>query len=310
MKIYKPKFWDNKIGLYSIFLLPLSLIINFFIFIKKKITDVLIFNIPIICVGNIYIGGTGKTPTVILLHKLLSDLNKKPVIIRKKYSNHSDEYNLIKNYSKDLIINFERDQAIYEAINKGYKTIILDDGYQDYKINKDINILCFNQKQLIGNGLVIPAGPLRENLNSIKSADIIIINGKKDKIFEKKVYSKNKDILICYSKYQIANKKLFKNKKVIALAGIGNPKNFFDLLRENHFNIKKELSFPDHYEFKKSELTSIIKYAKKNKCRILMTEKDYFRIKKFKLKYIDYLKVNLEIKQKNKLLKRILKIYD
>ena len=85
MKIYKPKFWDNKIGLYSIFLLPLSLIINFFIFIKKKITDVLIFNIPIICVGNIYIGGTGKTPTVILLHKLLSDLNKKPVIIRKKY---------------------------------------------------------------------------------------------------------------------------------------------------------------------------------------------------------------------------------
>ena len=95
MIIAKPKFWDNKIGIYSIILLPLTLIILAYIFFKRKFTKEIKFNIPIICVGNIYIGGTGKTPTSILLAKELSNLGKKPVIIKKYYKNHQDEHELI-----------------------------------------------------------------------------------------------------------------------------------------------------------------------------------------------------------------------
>ena len=104
MEINKPKFWDNKIGLISIILLPISFIYTFLILLKKKITISKKINLKIICVGNIYIGGTGKTPTSILLFNELAKIGKKPAIIRKLYKNHSDEYKLIKNYTEKLIV--------------------------------------------------------------------------------------------------------------------------------------------------------------------------------------------------------------
>ena len=156
----KPKFWDDKIGIYSIILFPFTLITLIFIFLKKKFTKKIKFNIPIICVGNIYIGGTGKTPTSILLAKELSRLKKNPVIVRKYYKNHEDEHELIKSNFKNLILDNSRIAGINEAIKMNYDTVILDDGFQDYKIKNKINIICFNQHQLIGNGLVLPSGPL------------------------------------------------------------------------------------------------------------------------------------------------------
>ena len=95
MKLFKPKFWDKKIGLISVLLFPLSLITVLIVFIKKRFIKKNIFDIPIICVGNIYVGGTGKTPTSILLANEITKLDKKPVILRKFYSNHQDEYELI-----------------------------------------------------------------------------------------------------------------------------------------------------------------------------------------------------------------------
>ena len=80
--------------------------------------------------------------------------------------------------------------------------VILDDGFQDRKIKKNLNIICFNQKQLIGNGFILPSGPLREGLKSLNKANIILINGKKDKNFEDKVLSINKDLEIFYSNYR------------------------------------------------------------------------------------------------------------
>ena len=96
MKINKPKFWDKKIGLISILLIPLSIITQILIFIKKNFTNSRIFKIPIICIGNIYVGGTGKTPTAIFLTKELEQKGKKPVILRKYYNSHLDEHGLIK----------------------------------------------------------------------------------------------------------------------------------------------------------------------------------------------------------------------
>ena len=109
------------------------------------------------------------------------------MIIRKYYSNHHDEYELIKNHFKNFIFNKKRSSALVEAENSMYDVAILDDGFQDYKIKKDLNIICFNSNQLIGNGFVIPSGPLRESLGALKDAHLILINGKKIQNLKKKI---------------------------------------------------------------------------------------------------------------------------
>ena len=168
MIINKPKFWDKKIGLISIFLFPLSLIFIFLIFVKKKITKKRAFKIPIICVGNIYVGGTGKTPTSIFLAKEIEKFGKKVAILRKYYKEHIDEHELIKKNFQNLILNEDRLEGLSDVEKSNFDIVILDDGFQDYRIKKNLNIICFNSNQLIGNGLVMPSGPLRENLSALK----------------------------------------------------------------------------------------------------------------------------------------------
>ena len=160
MKINKPKFWDDKIGFISVLLLPFSLVFFLIVFLRKKFTKNLKFKIPVICVGNIYLGGTGKTPLSIFLATELLKFGKNPSIIRKYYKSHLDEFKLIKNNINNLIINESRTDALKEAEKNGSDVAILDDGLQDYKINKDLKIVCFNSNQLIGNGLILPSGPL------------------------------------------------------------------------------------------------------------------------------------------------------
>ena len=309
MQLNKPKFWDKKSFL-TYFLFPFSVLVMLFVYFKKKTTKSLKFNIPIICVGNIYVGGTGKTPTSIYLAKALSKIGRNPVILRKYYKNHIDEHEILQKNFDNVIINTDRTKGILEAINRKHDSVILDDGFQDYKIKKDLNIICFNQIQLLGNGFVLPAGPLRDNLNSLKKANLILINGKKDKKFEEKLSCINDSLKIFYSKYVPTNLDRFKNKKLLAIAGIGNPENFFKLLSENNLDLRESIVFPDHYKFKEEEISKIIKSAHQNNMHIITTEKDYYKIKKFNIKNIEYLKINLEIADKEKFLQKIKKIYD
>ncbi len=308
MKIFKPKFWEkNHLNLFAILLLPISIIIQILSLIKKKIIGSKNFDIPIICIGNIYLGGTGKTPLSIKIFEIISKLKKKPAIIRKFYKNYYDEINLIKKKISNLFVNSSRIKAIDQAIENKFDTIILDDGFQDYSVKKNLNILCFNEKQLIGNGHTIPSGPLRQNFNSIKDCQIIVINGKRNKDFENKIKNISNRINIFYSKYVAVNINSFKNKKLLAFAGIGNPVNFFNLLDESGLNVKKRISFPDHYLYSKKELEKLIDFAKKNSLEIITTEKDYFRLKNFNFKEIDYLSVKLEIFNENLLIQELKK---
>lgn len=309
IKINKPKFWDRKIGLISILFFPLTLIVIFFTSLKKKITKTQGFKIPIICVGNIYLGGTGKTPTSILLAKELSKLGKKPLILRKYYKNHNDEYSLIKNYFKNLIISKNRIEGLKEAEKSNFDIVILDDGLQDYKIKKNLSIVCFNNNQLIGNGMVLPSGPLRENLSILKNVEIVIINGSKNINFENKILNINKKLEIFYSFYKPINLDQFKNKKLLALAAIGNPENFFQLVEKNDLKIFKKKIFPDHYQFSKAEMQNILREAEMENYQVIMTEKDYYKINHYKLKKINYLRVSLEIYNKEKLFKKINSLY-
>ena len=310
MKLNKPKYWNKKYSFISILLVPFTLLVLLVIFIKKKITKEIKFTVPIICIGNIYIGGTGKTPTSILLAKDLLKFGKNPAILRKFYKSHIDEHNLIKKKFRNLILCQNRADGVRNAEQKNYDSVILDDGFQDYKIKKDLNILCFNQRQLVGNGLVFPSGPLRERLSSLKTAHIILINGNKDFEFEQKILNINKNLEIFYSTYKPMNLEKLKDKKLLAIAGIGNPDNFFQLMIENGLDIKERLIFPDHYEFTEVEIQNIKKEAKNKNYQIIMTEKDYFKIKDFNNDGIEYLKVSLEISGKERLVKKIVDLYD
>ena len=281
MKILKPNFWDQDYyTFFSLFLLPISFFYQILISLKKLITIKKKFSIPIICVGNIYIGGTGKTPLAIKIFEILKELNKNPVIIKKSYKNHKDEISLIKNYGK-ILTSKKRVDAINDAIEKKFNCAVLDDGYQDFEIKKNLNIICFNINQKIGNGYTIPSGPLRQNLRSLKECNLILINGKKDVEFEQKLLRYNSKLIFFYYNYYAKNLLDLKNKKLIAFAGIGNPKNFFNFLKLNQLNIVKEVSYPDHHQYTEKELDYLIELEKKYIAKLITTEKDYFRINSF-----------------------------
>jgi len=155
--------------------------------------------------------------------------------------------------------------------------------------------------------MTIPAGPLRESASSLTKCQIVIINGDKNLTFEKRIKKISNSISIYYSNYVPVNVKNFKNKNLLAFAGIGNPENFFNLLEKNNLNLTKKISFSDHYNYSLEELKKLINLSLKEDLQLITTEKDFFRIKHFQLPQIKYLKVNLEIFNKDKLQEEIIK---
>ncbi len=301
MNFKKPKFWDlKKISILSIILLPLSFLYQLINLVTKIFRSLKKFPIPVICVGNIYLGGTGKTPLAREIYNIVKSLNKKPAFIKKPYPYLKDEIKMLEKTGK-VFISKNRASSISKSISDNYDVAILDDGFQDFSIKPSFSILCFNSKQLIGNGFVIPSGPLRENFSSIKRADCIFINGNKNLEFEKKIKEENANLKIFYSKYKIKNPEYFRNKKVVAFAGIGNPQNFFDLLEENNINIKKTFSFPDHHNYSKNDFSNLIE-QKSNESDVLLltTEKDYFRLNDEIKENFNYIEVHLEIENRDK----------
>ena len=306
MNFKKPKFWDFPgLSIWSILLYPLSLLFLFASSILRILKVEKKFPIPIICIGNIYIGGTGKTPLAKEIFQITKSLGKNPAFIKKYYSYLDDEIDMLQKTGKTFFLNKRKD-SIEALIIKGFDLAILDDGFQDLSIYKNFNIVCFNQKQWIGNNFLIPAGPLRENLSALNRADCILINGKKDTKIENQIYSVNKSAKVFYSKYKALDVDRFKGKKICAFAGIGNPSNFFELLKENNLNLVKTFSYPDHHDYSYTEIENMVK--KYNDCILLTTEKDYCRIpldsvkKGFK---IEYLKIRLDIENKDNFIKLI-----
>ena len=296
MNFKKPKFWDqSSISFWSILLFPFSLVFLLTSLIIKIFKTQKKFSIPIICIGNIYVGGTGKTPLTSEIFKILMSSGKNPGFVKKSYSYLSDEITMLKKIGK-VFYDKNRTHAIRKLILEGYDVAVLDDGFQDFTVKKDLSILCFNSKQLIGNGLVIPSGPLRENFNSILRANCIVINGDKNLEFENKIKKTfKKEIKIFYSKYKIKNMESLQNKEITAFAGIGNPSNFFDLLKENNLNLKKTYSFPDHHFYSQKDFDKIIR---DNATKIVTTEKDYYRMNDEQKKNCYCVKVDLEIENK------------
>ena len=298
MQIKKPSYWNKK-NIISFTLYPLTLItylINFIksFSIKKK------YYLKTICVGNIYVGGTGKTPLCIEINKIL---NKKfrTVFIKKNYSSQLDEQNILKSYGK--LINFQnRDTSLKIAKKNKFDLAILDDGLQDKSISYDISIACFNSSSGIGNGFLLPAGPLRENTSILKNYDAIFLNGeKKNKKFSLILNKINPKPKIFEANYTPVNIKKFNiNKNFLFFCGIGNPDEFRRTLIKYKFKIKEEFIFPDHFYFSNKQINKIKEIARNKKLEIITTEKDYLRLNKENKKDIKFLKIILKIKNVKK----------
>ncbi len=305
MKFKKPKFWDfEKRNLISYILLPFTIpiLINNFLLNKKvkKKTKKLIT----ICVGNIYIGGTGKTPTAIKIYEILKKLDLNVSIGKKYYPAHNDEKILLEKKSELISFN-KREEIVKLAEQNNLDYLIFDDGLQDRKISYDYEIVCFNQKNWIGNGNLIPAGPLREKISSLKKYDAVIlkgINSNEDNI-SKSIKKINPQIQIYNSFYRVKNLKNFDlSKKYLFFCGIGSPENFKDTLLKNNFQIIDQIIFPDHHDFKKKDIIEIKNKANKINANIVTTEKDFIKIPQIDKKEIDFLEVDLQIENEEDLI--------
>ena len=298
MNFRKPVFWDlKKPNIFSYLLLPLTIpviINNFFLNIQKKYK---FSKIKTICVGNIYLGGTGKTPLTIKLFNIIRKMGFDVITAKKFYSNQIDEQNLLKAKTK-TIVSKRRIDAINQAVNNSNQVIIFDDGLQEKKIDYDLKIVCFKKKNWIGNGQLIPSGPLREKIENLKNYDIVFLNGKGDNVESIKeiIYKLNPKIEIFESNYEIQNlNELDVNSNYLIFSGIGDPFSFKEILLENNISIVKEVVFPDHHRYKKKDIESVLQESKKLNAKILTTEKDFIKLSDDYAKEINFLKIELKI---------------
>ncbi len=305
MKILRPAFWKTK-NIISFILYPISLILLLVLSLKKNLKQKK-FQIKTICVGNIFIGGTGKTSLSIAILKIVNK-KFKTTFIKKKYTNQLDEKRLLAKYG-NVIFEDERIKALKIA-QKNYKMAILDDGLQQKNIKYDLKIVCFNSTEAIGNNFILPAGPLREKFSEIKNYDLVFIIGDNpDRKFINKIKTIKKNSNIFFANYSVSNLSKFNlKKKYLIFSGIGNPHEFENTLLKNKFKIEKKIIFPDHYNYAEKDLKMIKDLAKRKKLDIITTEKDFLRLDKQQKKDIKYLSIELKIRNIDKFKKRLLKI--
>jgi len=308
MNLKKPRFWENeKPNLLAYLLLPLAKLIQLLSFLKSKQKKNK-FKIKTICIGNIYLGGTGKTSLSVELKNILEKKNIKTCFVKKFYNNQQDEQILLKNHGQ-LFLSNKRSDAIRDAENKGFEIAILDDGLQDQNIEYDTKIVCFNNLNWIGNGLTIPAGPLREEISNLKNYKQVFINGNLENLeyLKKKILNINPEININIGKYIPENLNEFNiEDNYLVFSGIGNHKTFVSMMKEYSFKILKDFEFPDHYQYKNNDIKKITNLAKELGCKIVTTEKDFLRLKNMNFENLKFIKSKLKILEEEKFIKSII----
>ena len=308
MKLKKPKFWDyKKPNLYSYLLLPFSIILKLISKLKSKpkLTNP---KIKTICVGNIYIGGTGKTSLALKIKEILEQKNIKVCFIKKDHSDQVDEQRLL-GKNGQLFTSKKRTAALKEAISQGYKIAIFDDGLQDASIKYDLEIVCFNNLNWIGNGLTLPSGPLRESIDNLKFYDNVFLNGNEEDLtnIKNQIEKINTKININQGKYIPLNIASFnKEENYLVFSGIGNHETFVHMLKNNNLKIVDDLEYPDHYQYSKKDFYEIVMKAKKYDAKIITTEKDYLRLDSLDKTKVLFIKSTLKILDEKKLTKTLI----
>lgn len=288
VKLQAPSFWKKK-SLRAQALTPVGKVYAFVAGVRHKLTFAKKVNIPVICVGNVTVGGTGKTPICLALAKEFEN----PFFLTRGYggklsgvlvdpANHTpkdvgDEALLLSKVAP-VVVDPNRVRGAELAIKNGAKTLIMDDGLQYPNLYKDLTFLVIDGVVGTGNNKAIPAGPLRESLKSALSrTDAVIIVGG-DQVGIRRKLPASKPILdgILRVKEDQAED-LFK-KRVVAFAGIGRPDKFFTTLEKIGCEIVATFPYPDHYTYQDKEIEMMIQKAKDEGAVLVTTTKDVVRL--------------------------------
>ena len=276
-------------------------------------------NLFVICVGNINLGGSGKTPTAINIGKMLLDSGYKvayltkgykgiftgPIFVNANYSykEFGDEPIILSQYCPTMVSK-NLAEGLKELEKGNFDVVILDDGMQNPTIFKDMNIVVVNGSYGFGNCMVFPAGPLRERLDKrLKTADSIIVLEEDKANIKNKIKTYNNNIYNGY--YSVVNKENNSNKNVYAFCGIGMPEKFCNTLKDMGYNILKSRFYKDHYIYSNEEIDSLIKYAQENNLQLITTEKDFIKLSNEAKKVVKYIKIDLILLEQHNLLTQI-----
>jgi tetraacyldisaccharide 4'-kinase len=307
MLIKTPKFW-TKINTLSLALLPISLVY----FIAHKLDSLFTkknkISKPIICIGNLIAGGSGKTPTAIAIGKILKEMSINFAYLGHGYRSKGIKFLQLSkgDYKKPELVGEEALLLFEHAstfISKNrlfgtkkieeknqFKMILLDDGMQDRSIEKDLTILVIDGKIRFGNGFLIPAGPLRQTVKSgLDKANIIILINDCDQNFLKKLPQEK----IVKAKIVARNIDFFKNQKLIAFCGLAYPEKFFSFLAKNNLNLAHKIEFSDHYQYCSYDLEKLLNLAKEKSAKLITTKKDWIKFPDDFQKKISYLDIDL-----------------
>ena len=307
-----PRFWYRPRGLLSYLLSLFSYLYQMIVwtrrcFYRLGLKKISCFKVPIIIVGNITVGGTGKTPLVIWICNQFIEKGYRVGVVSRGYGGAigkkiinvkvgadpavvGEEAILIqKNTNCPMVVGVNRSKAVKELLQSYYCDIVIsDDGLQHYALSRDCEIVVVDAKRGFGNHFCLPAGPLREPVSRLKSYDFVIENG--DTIAENKICMIPRRLINITNSDDILELKEITGKTVHAVAGIGNPERFFSALKKYDPKLIKHI-FPDHYHYSSSDF----KFA--NEGIIVMTEKDMIKCTDFATENMYYLDSQLKVSE-------------
>lgn len=298
MKFKTPKFWyreDHKAGLIETLLSPLSYLYQMLSTAHQNSKTPHKVDIPVICIGNINAGGTGKTPTALAVMDVIqsSKFAKSPHFLTRGYGatlegplladptrhdyHDSGDEALLLAQKAPTIVSRDRVAGAKLAIEIGADLIIMDDGLQNAALQKDLKLVVINGAMGFGNGKTLPAGPLRQSLSDgLNNADGFVIIGEDLRNVAASLPPATP--LIRADLKQRGQNALSKNA-YLAFAGLGYPQKFFDFAAQDcSLEIVEAITFPDHYPYTKSDLLDLKEKADHMGAKLLTTEKDALRL--------------------------------
>jgi len=270
--------------------------------------------VPVICIGNLTMGGAGKTPTSIALAQFFKAQGKNPIFLTRGFGGHmkgplmvgahgthdvGDEPLLLKEIAQ-VCVSRDRVGGAKLCVQKGADVIIMDDGFQNPDLHKDLSLLVVDGGYGHGNERVFPAGPLRETLkNGLARADGVVLIGKDETGALARVAALRSDLPVIEARIEPIPRDDLQGRKVIAFAGIGRPEKFFTTLREMGCDLVETIPFPDHHPFVKDDIRPLCDKAKRMGARLLTTRKDLMRVPKEFAPEVDSIKIKLVWQQNN-----------
>lgn len=324
MSIKTPKFWRKK-SLISLILLPMGEIYWIMSNIAWKLkTPRQVEGVKVVCVGNLTLGGAGKTPTAIAIGKALKAKSINFAYLSSGYkgaavdfcevkidSDHEfvgDEPILLSEVAPTFVCK-DRYAALKRLKDLGYELVILDDGMQNNSVKKDFLLTVVDGKSKFGNGFLFPAGPLRQTIRSgLRMADSIVVVGEVDEYLMKKIEKCKALDKLTRVATSSPDAKKYKGKKLFAFCGLGYPEKFFSFLTELGLDVVRRKSFFDHYNYKNSDLDSLLERAKKEGLELVTTKKDWIKFSEKYRKEISFLGIDFTFEQEGGIIEEIVKI--